>query len=173
MRAWLIILLFLLPVSATAATYKCVDDQGKTEYSDIPCPGGEEVKLPALSTFDAPAVPQRGPSADEDVEEEITNYSVSITTPEHESSFWSNEGSVNVNIGVEPQLGEGDQLILYVDGAPSLDSPLGGNSTTLTGLERGTHSLRAVVQDASGKQLSSSSVVQIHINQRSVIRPNP
>jgi len=160
-------LLLLIPLAAPAATFKCVDDQGKTEYSDKPCPGGEEVKLPALSTFDAPEVPQRQRAEGDDADEAATaNYSVRITSPEHEASFFSNDGSVNVSISVEPQLRSGDQLMLYVGGTLSPDSPLAGTSSALTGLDRGTHALRATVVDQDGKQLASSSTIQFHLSQQ-------
>ena len=86
-------------------------------------------------------------------------------------SIRDNAGNVNVDVSLEPALRSGDKIDLLLDG----QSVGGGNKTaiTLTDMERGTHSLQALVKDASGKVVARSNTVTFTLQRRSVILQPP
>src|SRR5262245_55426506 len=55
MRTFLTVVAILLAAGATAATtYKWVDKDGVTHYSDRPAPGAEKIEVQEAQTFQAP-----------------------------------------------------------------------------------------------------------------------
>jgi hypothetical protein len=61
-----------------------------------------------------------------------------------------------------------------LDGTRLQNFPQGGGSLTIDPIDRGQHSLQAVVQDSSGKLLCQSTSVSFTVLQPSVLNPaNP
>ncbi len=167
LRTFLIVML-LLPAFALAGTYKWVDKNGNVHYSDTPPPeGAEEVELPKTTTFDAPDVPVRPRGrADSSDETPAPDYQLGFISPKQDQVFWATAGNIPVQLSLQPALRNSDQLLLYVDGA--LADPLAGLGTTLTGVVRGTHTLRAVITDADGKEIIATTPVTFHVKQQAV-----
>lgn len=168
------ILLLLLP-AAGAATYKWVDKDGNTHYSDTPVEGAEPVKLPEPTTFDAPQ-PQpraaRSPRNGEPVETETPEgYSAfEFISPKQDQVFWATGGKVPVQLDLEPGLRQGHGINLYFNGK-LLEESLSGLGTTLTEAFRGAHTVRAVVVNQAGEEIASAGPITFHVKQRSIINP--
>lgn len=164
MRQLLLMPLMLLPGLGHAVICKTVDADGVISYTDVPV---EEcrtpVKLPDYSRYtprpiQQPATPPRG-SKGEPSEPAFAGYqSMQILQPVPDGTVRSNEGKVPVSIALEPALQEGHLVKLYIDGEPVRGS-FSGVDIELSGLERGTHQLRAEVVDAGGQQLIGSTGV--------------
>jgi len=160
-------MLFLLPGLAHAVICKTVDADGVVGYTDVPvgeC--ADPVKLPDYSRYEPRPIPKtataspkssgNGKSSDG----QFSGYrSIEIIQPEANGTVRSNEGIVPVSIALEPPLEEGHRIKLYIDGA-AVRGEFDGAAIDLAGIERGTHSLRAVVSDAGGKRLGDSPTVR-------------
>ena len=94
-----------------------------------------------------------------------------ISYPEPDSAFWDNQGNFTLRLTLEPALDSaaGHRVRVYLDGEPR------GTTSNLqwrfTGVNRGTHSVRAEVIDEAGESLIQSETVSFHLHQQSVNLP--
>ena len=163
MRRSLFIPLLILPGMVQAVVCKTVGPDGVVSYTDVPV---EEcrtpVKLPDYSRY-APRQVQRAappPPASKAAQPETVAYqSMQIVQPEANGVVRSNEGRVPVSIALEPALQDGHLVKLFVDGE-AVRGTFAGVDIELSGIERGTHTLRAEVQDAGGRTPAPNPVPQ-------------
>lgn len=173
---YLIILLtvLLLTPAVMAGAYKWVDKDGNVHYSDTPVDGAEPVQLPPPATYEAPQLPPRqraepGEQAKDDTKADFAQ--LAFVSPRQDQVFWATGGDIPVYVSIKPGLLPDHRLNLYFNGVLTKNSPLPGPGTTLTGVQRGAHTLRAVILDASGEQLAASETVTFHVKQRSILNP--
>ncbi|MCM2331683.1 MAG: DUF4124 domain-containing protein, partial [Pseudomonas sagittaria] len=88
----------------------------------------------------------------------------------------ANAGNFTFAVSLEPSLHEGDLLQVLLDGQP-LSTPGTQTSFQLGQVDRGTHSLQAVIL-RDGKPLQSSASVsftvqRVHIGSPALPRPQP
>lgn len=173
MRSW-IVLLCLASLTASAETYRWVDENGVVNYSDRPHPGAEVVNLQAVPTTRFAQPESTRTSRDEPGEQgEAQNYeSVTIQRPQPEETLWNLEGLLDVQIAVQPSIASGHRLRLYLDGAPVGGVPARATSFTIDKVFRGEHTLRAAVEDSGGRQLIESPTVRFFVQATSVQNPN-
>ncbi len=156
----------LAPGLAQAVICKTVDAEGVVSYADVPaaeCP--QAIKLPDYSRYapreipsSAPAQPTAQGGAAEP--QAFTGYrSIQIVQPEANGTVRNNQGTVQVAIAFDPSLQEGHRIKLYLDGG-AVPGEFNTPSVELSDVDRGTHSLRAVVSSASGKRLGDSPSVR-------------
>jgi hypothetical protein len=166
--------------AATAQFYKSVDEEGNIVYSDTPTPGAEQLKPPPISTVEGRPVPKEqaepDASSDETAGDEVekkppTRYTkFSIVQPQNDVTIWDNTGAIPVSLQLEPPLDteNGHSIWVYVDGSAvvrksqSLVQPL-------SGIDRGTHKIRAEVRDQKRKTLKRTQNVTVHLKRASVI----
>ncbi len=157
----------MLSFSAYAGIYKWVDDQGKVHYSDKVQKGAEEVNLPAAVTYTPPKIgtssdDEKPDTADQPVEKQ--GYTeMTIVQPKMNETIRSNSGDVPVSIDLKPGLQRGDTITLYLDGKEVLKGST-QTTVTLTGIDRGSHTLRATVFDKNGVAVISSRSVIFHLH---------
>ncbi len=156
MRILISIICLLVAISATAEVYRSVDENGNVVFTDKPSPDAELIEVDELQTIKPPPVGKfkyTPPPA----KPKPKYTEVSITSPQHDAAIRDNAGNVTVNISTKPGLQANHHLVLYLDGKEIM---LGmATAKAFSGLDRGSHQLRAVVKDADGHiQLSSSSV---------------
>lgn len=177
MRTLIFILAALLAAfAAHAGTYKWIDKDGKVHYSDTPPPqGAEEVELPKPTTFDAPEVsipPARNADPDEPGARGYERFD--FISPKQDQVFWATGGDIPVQLALQPGLRREHALALYFNGE---QIPLAGLGTTLTGVFRGAHTLRAVIVGADGAEFASTPTITFHVKQQSIpqqtARPKP
>jgi hypothetical protein len=163
-----------------AGFYKSVDENGNIVYSDTPTPGAEQLKPPPISTVPArtppkPEASEADKAADTEQSEKKppTRYSkFSIVTPKNDDTIWDNNGSVPVTLQLEPALDteNGHTVWVYVDGfaevkrSQSLNQPL-------SGIDRGTHKIRAEIRDTQRKTLKRTKTITVHLKRASALRP--
>ena len=173
-RCLLLMTCLLTGIAAAAEVFRWVDDDGQIHYSDRPHEGAESVVLPEAQTFTAPPVVQRSRSGTDDSEaDKASKYrNFRITNPADGQADWDIPGDVTVRLSLTPKLQRGHTALLYMDGETAGTSSSGDLTFQLTGVLRGTHSLRAVVQDADGKSLIESSPVNFTVHKTSLLNPN-
>lgn len=151
--------------------YRWVDKDGIVHYSDQPgAPNAELIELAEPgNTYEAE--PTAGGSSPSDSDEpEVARYdSLAIVSPTPDQAFFGADVSVPVTAEIGGTLEPDHTLVFFVNGnrTPASD----GQSLVLTGLERGTHFLRATIIDQNGNPVITSQQITFHIRQPSVQNP--
>jgi hypothetical protein len=171
--AWLLVLAAGMSYGATREMWMWVDANGVTHYSDRPVPGAKLVSItsiepvggsqqvipPAPSSTPRPA--NRAPPA--------TQYQLlEFFEPENDESFFGTDVEVSVRLRSEPELAAGDRLRVYLDGK-LLEGQQTGMEYSLSGLDRGAHSLAAQIVDAQGNERVRAEPLTFHIRQPTVV----
>jgi hypothetical protein len=100
-----------------------------------------------------------------------SKYQLGIIAPADGSTAFSNTGEVIVRASVVPDLANGDQVELLVDGEPV--APPGTTlDFSLAGVTRGLHQLQVVVLDAAGNAISTSPASTLNVWHASRLYPN-
>jgi hypothetical protein len=148
------------------------DANGVTQFSDRPVPGARKITInsssPAPVAGPVTSAPPP-PAATRPASPAAVSYqSLEIWAPESGESFFGADATVNVRLRSEPAVGPGDRLLLYLDGKLVEGS---GNSYeyTLASLERGAHSLSAVIIDTAGTEKIRSAPRVFHVRQPSTV----
>jgi len=95
---------------------------------------------------------------------------ISVVSPTNEETIHSNQGDLTVQVahaGGTPESG----VRLVLDGTP-LPHIYRGNVIELRGIDRGTHTLHAVLLDARGQPAATSAPVTFYMWQASRLFPN-
>jgi Domain of unknown function (DUF4124) len=174
MRAIVFTLLSVLCTAAFAATvYKWVDEDGVTHYSDQPHENAQKVTLAQPQTYKAPKLPAEQPSAAPSPKVTAPYSSCAIAQPANEDTF-PNATSVDAAVVTDPAVRPGDEVVLLLDGSKVANFPPGGGSTTISSVNRGTHSLQAIIRDGTGQVVCQSGNITFTVLQPSVLNPaNP
>jgi len=166
----------LLALSAQAQEtrrelWKWKDANGVTQYSDRPVPGATKVEM-YTSTPAQPAAPAARPvtSAKPDAASAVQYQSLEIWQPESGESYFGADATVDVRMRSEPSLAAGDRLLLYLDGK-LVEGAANSYEHKLSNLERGVHSLAAVILDDKGNEKIRSEPRVFHIKLPTTIPP--
>jgi hypothetical protein len=163
--------------NSKSSVYKWVDESGVIHYSDQPHENATKVQIAAPQTYGGggKAAKRSGghstsssaPASDSQGYQRCT-----VTQPANDQAF-SNTDSVSASVALEPGQRAGDQIYLMLDGQRVPGLPTASSQFTVP-VERGTHTLQAVVQDSSGQVVCRSAGVTFHVHQPSVLNPaNP
>lgn len=159
--------------AASAATiYKWVDEKGVTHYSDQPRPGAETVEVAPTQTYSAPPAPSvnTNPPAETDTSRQPAYAACEIASPANDEVLM-NVSTVSGSVRLQPQLAPGHTITVELDGSRAA-GPMTSGQFTISPVDRGTHSLIAVVQDAYGQTACRTPAVTFHVRQPSVKAPN-
>src|SRR5512139_3400485 len=148
------------------------DANGVTQYSDRPVPGAKRVELATSAPPPAAAAPapRAGSPAKPNAVASVRYQSLEIWQPENGESFFGADATVNVRLRSEPNLASGDRLLLYLDGK-LVEGSENSYEHTLANLERGVHSLAAVILDDKGNEKIRSEPRVFHIKLPTTIEP--
>lgn len=176
MRRRLFTLMSLVCSLAVAATvYKWVDEHGVVHYSDQPHPNAQKMNVQAAQTYkaaDMPATPG-GPPAPPASAQPTPYQGCAIAQPADDQTL-TNVDSLTVIVRTDPALRSGDQIFLVLDGQPLNGGAATGSQFTLTSVDRGTHTLQALVRDSDGGIMCQTPGVTYHVHQPSVLnKANP
>lgn len=170
----------LLSTLATAQIYTWKDAEGNTIFSDQPHPDAQAIDLPPTNVVQPTRQPAYqsngyGQPEDGDTAEQASYTSLSIVSPADDESIRSNEGLLNLQVQIEPAMDAGHLLRAELDGqlvGPALPAN-GQTSATLSinNVDRGTHSLSAVVVNARGEVVQRSSSITVHLQRTSINQP--
>jgi hypothetical protein len=174
MRIALIVAGLVVSLAAQAQDiYKWVDKDGVVHYSDQPgSPDAELVPYPGLgfaAPDDAEPPPLYEPERRDEPSAGPTYQSLRILSPSQDEVFYGGDVAVSVQVQLDRDLRPGDSLVIFLDGQRVPD--VEGLSTTLTGLTRGTHFVRAAVTDENGSAVITSQQVTFHLRQASIATP--
>jgi uncharacterized protein DUF4124 len=176
MRRRLFTLMSLVCSLALAATvYKWVDENGIVHYSDQPHPNAQKIGVQPAQTYKAGEIPAApgGPPAPPAAPPPPPYRGCAIAQPTDDQTFTSVD-SLSIVVRTDPALEPGDQIFLTLDGQPLNGGVATGSQFTLTPVDRGTHTLRAVVRDSDGAVRCQTPGVTYNVQQPSLLNPaNP
>ena len=151
------------------------DANGVTQYSDRPVPGAKRVELTGVTpvsppTVAAPAKTPAGSPVKPGQAATVDYRSLEIWEPENGASFFGADAAVDVRMRSDPEVASGDRLMLYLDGK-LVEGAANSYEHTLANLERGVHSLAAVILDDKGNEKIRSEPRVFHIKLPTTIEP--
>ncbi|MCX4190100.1 DUF4124 domain-containing protein [Methylophaga sp. OBS3] len=178
MKYWPLILLFTA-ITATAGVYRSVDENGNVVFTDQPAENAEKIVLPQASVYTPVDVPEEITSNEFDDQSEqldgedmppAPSYALQIVSPQDDQAIRVNDGNLTVNIQIQPALNQqrGDLIQLQMDGLPYGD-PRPSLSFGLPNVDRGTHTLSAVVMNINGEVLANSPEIKFHLQRNSIL----
>ena len=162
------------PLVLGATVYKWVDENGVVHYSDQPHPNAEKVHVQAVQTYKAGTAPPSDYGGAAASAAPQTGYAgCAVSAPADDESF-TNVESLTIAVRTDPALRPGDQIYILIDGALANNGAAVGNSYTLSPVERGTHTVQAVVKNSEGGLMCQSPGISFHVHQPSIQNPvNP
>jgi hypothetical protein len=125
-------------------------------------PAPRPLSRPAPASSRAPSPQPAEPAA--------PYQSCALLSPVNEQTL-PNALSVPASVRLDPQQRAGDQVFLLLDGARVPGLPTAGDSYTISPMERGTHTLQAVVLDSNGQLVCQSAPVTFNVLQPSLLNP--
>jgi hypothetical protein len=173
-------LLLLLALAAAASSgtasasdvWKWVDEKGITHYSDQPVPGATKIEVRAGNIAQGPENAPPAASDSPSAAAAVTKYrNFEIWRPETDQVFSNTGGQVNVEIRIEPGIGPGHTVNLYLDGKVVTGFARNAMSYSLSGVPRGTHNVTATVTDQRGTQIQETKSVVFTVRQESIAQP--
>lgn len=174
----ILLILAGLALSLAAASqeiYRWVDKSGLVHYSDQPdSPDAELITVIEPNAYEGEAAtPDDGASgssgADQESEPSVSPYeSLSIVQPTPDQVFFGSDATVSVEAELQGTLRPDHSLVFFLNGNRR---PAAGLGMELTGLERGTHFLRASILDRNGRPVLSTQQITFHVRQASTQNP--
>jgi hypothetical protein len=168
---------FACSVVLAATVYRWVDEDGVVHYSDQPHPNAEKVHVQAVQTYKAGPTDAGGGGAAQPAPSNAgstATYAGCVIAQPVENQDYPNLESLSIVVRTDPSLHPGDQIFLMLDGAPLNNAQPVGTQFTLSPVERGTHTLQAVVRDGTGALMCQTPAVTFSAHQPSVQNPvNP
>jgi len=173
----LVLLLSCFCVTAYGQIYKVVDKDGNVTYTDqAPGHGSEPMDLPELSVvstdYEAEVATTEEDPVVEEEEAELTRRELHrlyrdfrISRPAPEETFWGTENTVVVGWESSEPLQPGMTVQFTIDGAKQPASL--ENMMALT-LDRGAHTVSALLLDARGRPLATADTVTFYVHQQTV-----
>jgi Domain of unknown function (DUF4124) len=168
---------FAAVIALAGTVYKWTDENGVVHYSDQPHANAQKIQLqqaqtytstqPGVSTGAATAPAAPPPAAP-------SGYrGCAVVEPQADQSF-ANLDSITVVVQTDPPLRAGDQIFVTYDGQPLNGNAATGGRFTISPVERGTHTVQAVVRDSEGAVLCQAPGVTFNVHQPSILNPaNP
>ena len=155
----------------TTTVYRWVDPQGVVHYSDQPHPNAQKLEIRGAQTFSSlppsqlPSV--SAPAAQETQPSGPAYDSCAIAQPTDQQMLM-NAYQATAVVQTSPGLRPGDQVRLFVDG-----KQMSGGGTSFTfPVDRGQHSVQAVIEDSTGQIVCETSSVTFFVHQPSIQNPH-
>ncbi|MCW8879025.1 MAG: DUF4124 domain-containing protein [Kangiellaceae bacterium] len=165
----LLLFLALLSLNVSAQDkkkiYRWVDKDGNVHYSDEPRKGAVELKMKEVPTVNmTPPVPLKDiQSPIEEQTQPFAGYtSAHIVSPAADGVIRNNAQTVIVELAIEPALGNGHRIRIFIDGKPIKET----NQTSgikLEKMEFGKHTINFVILDHDGRVIFNSESNSFHL----------
>lgn len=165
---YLIFLLLFFSITSYAALYQSQDNQGNTTYSDQPLPGSTEVTQPNAATITRTNTTTATPIKPVNTANTSVTYKTfAFITPQDQGTI-QNQPDITVKLSIEPALQAGDKVQLMLDGKP-WGNPEASASINMHLVERGVHTLAAVLLDKNQKTIKETATITIYVHRASAL----
>jgi Domain of unknown function (DUF4124) len=173
MRKLAALLSIVVALTAGATdTWRWVDANGVTHYSDRPVQGAKKVNIgsaPKPGSVVAPAATAKS-SSQQDQSARMPYSRCVVVSPARDEVF-NNVHSVSASVDIAPALQDADRLRIVLNGRPVTSWPGRSTAYTLTELDRGTYTLAVQVVDADGMVMCNGEASSFHMRQPSLLSP--
>ncbi len=151
----------------TPTTYRYVDENGVTHFTDIPTKGAEQVKVEPLITTEisVPSVPKSLGSKKNKKANRGAYDSLAIIEPSDGALIRNNAGTITLKASVQPGLNPEHKIRFFLDGKPVNATP-GSLSVTIEKANYGEHTANFIIVDPEGKPVDSSETIKFHLLNR-------
>jgi len=166
----LIILFTLLPFLCAADIYKSTTEDGAVEYSDQPQEKLESLQLVPLTTIKSPP-PSRSQQSTVETPPSaaVPAAAIVLQSPKDDEGVRSNNGELFIIVSVTPAgLDKQQHIELVLDGQ-RLSQHYQQTEIHLQEIERGSHTLQALLVKKDGAVVSSSGAIRFHLLRHSVL----
>jgi len=157
--------------NGATTVYRWVDAQGVVHYSDQPHPNAQKLEIRGAQTFSALPAGQAASGDDDSSQTQSSSQaayeSCTIAQPADQQMLM-NVYQATAVVQTSPGLRSGDEIRLFLDGKQMQGS---GPSYTFP-VDRGQHSVQAVIQDSTGQIVCETSSVTFFVHQPSVQNPH-
>ncbi|WP_226664360.1 DUF4124 domain-containing protein [Microbulbifer aggregans] len=159
------------PVTSAGSTvYKVVGPDGKVTFSDTPPPGQKAEKVKIGPTNVQPIslprpLPTRklSPKSDDDPRnDDLGPVNFAIVSPANDATIPPGQRFIVLQVAMDPVPRGEYQFFAVIDGQRWSGSST-GTSLDISALERGTHTIQAVLLGAGGQPLAESQSIQVHV----------
>jgi Domain of unknown function (DUF4124) len=161
--------------AASQEIYRWVDKDGIVHYADQPGSSNAElISVIEPNAYEgAAATPGDNSGSDAasnaNASATVSPYeSLSIVSPTPDQVFFGADAVVTVSADLQGTLQPNHQVVFFLNGNRK---PATGLSTDLSGLERGSYSLRASILDQDGNPVISTQQITFHVRQPSINSP--
>ncbi len=180
MRSFLLFLLFFPLLVAAKEIYRSTGADGVPLFSDREQKGAEKIEIESLPTteFRAPAPstgadfrpPAKGKPAER--AQTIAYRRITIENPADDAVVWATGQPLAIFVTTDPpfEAGSGYSIGLRLDGK-LLEKRFDSGNISLEGIDRGTHTLQAVIFDPMDKVVVASPLVTFHLKRHSILHP--
>ncbi|USD21325.1 DUF4124 domain-containing protein [Microbulbifer variabilis] len=157
--------------NTSSTIYKVVGPDGQVTFSDTPPPNGQaqEVQLAPINVQPIAlprTLPTRKLSPKDETDTGKEGYtgpvSIQIVSPLDGATIPPGQRFIPLQVDVQPVYPEGASFFAVVDGKPWQGSSSGAG-LDISLLERGTHTVQAVLTDSKGQVLAQSQVVTLYV----------
>lgn len=146
-------------VLAGQPIYKIEDEHGNVTYTDQkPDESAEPMDLPDLQPVGDSDAELAELLSGQAGEESVQPLQLAISQPADGDRVDHPAGEVDVEIHSNIEIPAAAQIVLILNDAPQ--APMRRLELTLTGLEQGTHRLRAELQTPSGRRLAATEEIR-------------
>lgn len=148
--------------------YKTVGPDGKVIFTDKPPADGSGEKVHLGPTNVQPiALPRPLPTRklspkDKDEPQDLGPVNFAIVSPQNDATIPPGQRYIVLQVAIEPVPRDGYAFYVVVDGQRWAGTS-SGTSLDISALERGSHSLQAVLLDLKGNVLAQSQTVTVHV----------
>ncbi len=158
---WLSALLFcfsvmaFITVAGATEIYKSYDENGNIVYSDQPPePDAEPLVLPEPNIISSSVPVNPSPPSNSNAGFNAPQRVLEMLRPVEEETFWGTAQALEVSFDVQPDLAPQMRIAIYVD--DQRVALISSTNTTITDIDRGTHSVRAELLDSRGNVLTAT-----------------
>lgn len=171
MKAYLL-LLVSLPFLMAADVYKHTADDGTVEYSDKPQQQQDSLELVPLPTIQS--TPQVVPQQNQSIAiptSPVSSMGIYLQSPQDDQAVRSNNGELIILVAVSDEISAHRLNIQLELDQLRLPEQYLQTRIRLQGIERGTHTLRAMLVTENGKIIARSERIRFHLLRHSVLFP--
>lgn len=169
MRILILLLSLTIASVSSAKIFTWKDSSGRTIYGDNPPENNtaKEVNPPELTIipgYKDPtySTPTETPPQVQKSSQVVEYTSFKITSPTAEQSIQANNGNINIAMQLSPALAKQDRIFIYLDGKKIVKDSQSLNAA-LSNLDRGSHSVFAVIRTKNGDVLINSNTVKFYL----------
>lgn len=157
--------------SGGSVVYKTVGPDGSIVFTDTPPPDGKAERIRLGPTNVQPALPRPIPTRklsprDQERDDRANTYSgpvnFAIVSPPDGATITPGQRFIVMEVAIEPLPPQGHQVFAVVDGQPWYGSS-SGSQLDISALERGAHTLQAVLTDPGGNVLARSQIINLYV----------